>query len=76
MDVAYCFSRIGVPNQQSKINPWFTGTAFGRRQRLARYTLDDHEGAVAPTNRVGRRAPRTSWRTTMSNGLKEGPLSA
>jgi Domain of unknown function (DUF6895) len=41
MDVAYCFSRIGVPNQQSKINLWFTGTAFGRRQRLARYTLDD-----------------------------------
>jgi len=41
MDLAYSFSRIGVPNEQPRINLWFASTAFGRGQNLARYTIDD-----------------------------------
>ncbi|HET6233099.1 MAG TPA: hypothetical protein VFE05_23685 [Longimicrobiaceae bacterium] len=41
MDTAYCYSRIGIPGQQEKMNLWFGSTAFGRGQSLTRYTLDD-----------------------------------
>ncbi|MFV2072661.1 MAG: hypothetical protein ACC742_08415 [Thermoanaerobaculales bacterium] len=41
MDVAYCYSRLGIPDQQGKLKMWFASTTFGRRQHLARYTIDD-----------------------------------
>jgi hypothetical protein len=41
MDIAYGYSRIGIPGQEARLAAWFTSTAFGRGQILARYTLDD-----------------------------------
>jgi hypothetical protein len=41
MDLVYCYARIGIPDVDRTMKVWFAGTAFGRQQGLARYTIDD-----------------------------------
>lgn len=41
MDLAYNLARIVSPHYQQDIARWFRSTAFGRKQHVARYTIDD-----------------------------------
>ena len=41
MDFAYSLGRIGNSRYESSLATWFSSTAFGRRQQITRYNIDD-----------------------------------
>lgn len=41
MDLAYNLGRVVSPDYEGDMPRWFSATAFGRRQHIVRYTIDD-----------------------------------
>jgi hypothetical protein len=41
MDLAHCLGRAVSPDYEKSLPVWFGSTAFGRKQNLTRYTIDD-----------------------------------